>query len=323
MKIFKFCNIFLLFSLFLTSCNYNDSPTYIRGYYFDCFCNITIYDDVSINIKEVENILSYYDNLFSPYHSSLSDENNVYDINHSKVPSKVNSELLNVITQSTYITENINNHFNILTLDLNDLYKESYSNNILPNEEDVSMMLKSILESKIVIDKDNSTIYIDGNANIDLGGVSKGYVLRILKDFFIENNIHHYSVDLGSSSVLVSKKLDDTSFKIRLKDVVPSKYFYASDISISTSSIFEQGIEVDDVRYSHIINPITGSAVSNYDLVVIKSDDSFFGDIFSTLIMMLDLNEIEILKEKYNLELLVYKDNNIVFKTDSWELMSY
>ena len=94
-------------------------------------------------------------------------------------------------------------------------------------------------------------------------------------------------------------------------NIVFSACFRSEFLVISRA---EQGVTINGVRYSHIVNPKTGSAVTNYDEVIVINDNGTYGDAFSTSMMFNTIEEIKQLEEKLNLKTIVIKDQQIIYK---------
>ena len=75
-----------------------------------------------------------------------------------------------------------------------------------------------------------------------------------------------------------------------------------------------QGVKIDGITYSHIINPIDGSAINKYDAVIVISDKGYFGDALSTSLMLCDIDEIKAIENEHLVKTIVIDDGKIVYK---------
>ena len=172
-------------------------------------------------------------------------------------------------------------------------------------------------------EEDTSKNYIvqKGVHAFDYGATAKGCALDDCKEYLdVHKELTDYIINAGSSSILLGSSLrnknkNDPNYTIKIRGL-NNVAFRAHDCFISTSGIAEQGVTINGVRYSHIINPKTGSAVTNYDEVIVINDNGTYGDAFSTSMMFNTIEEIKQLEEKLNLKTIVIKDQQIIYKHD-------
>ena len=169
--------------------------------------------------------------------------------------------------------------------------------------------------------KDTDSGYIQqyGVEAFDFGAVAKGRALDACKAYLdTREEVKDYIIDAGSSSILLGKSsrnkdANNISYRIKIKDLNNSS-FLAHDCFVSTSGTSEQGITINGVRYSHIINPHDGNAVTNYDTIIVISDNGAFGDIYSTSMMFNTIEEIKQIEQNQNFKTIVIKDKRVVYK---------
>ena len=74
------------------------------------------------------------------------------------------------------------------------------------------------------------------------------------------------------------------------------------------------------MTYSHIVNPFTGSTLTQYDTVRVVTESGYLGDALSTSLMLSSLEEIKKVEKDLGVQVIVSKDNQIVYKSDSLEV---
>ena len=84
-------------------------------------------------------------------------------------------------------------------------------------------------------------------------------------------------------------------------------------------------MKIGDATYSHIVNPLTGSAISLYDTVIVVSyagnyGNGALGDALSTSFMMSSLEEIKEAETNYGVKAIVIKDDTVIYKNADIEL---
>lgn len=319
---FKKVSLFLVLPLLLSCSNTHQNFKLISGKYygFSTLYDVRLYDGKQENLDFAKDMINEYNALCDNFHE-IPNINNVYSINHSDVPIKIDVKLFELLEKSLSYQKITNGFYNPLMGKLTALWKNCLKDGILPDQDLTLSLANEVQSSTLVLDKENMTAYIDGDAEIDLGGIAKGYSLDLLYENFNDSGVEYYLVNGGDSSIMVGKKPYENNFSVGIKDI-PNAYFYASNCFISTSSLFVQGVEINGQYYSHIINPFTGSALTNYDLVIIKGTyESGLFDALSTAFSLMDLETIKTLQNTYNLDVLLYKNEEIVYTSEGMEVL--
>ena len=181
--------------------------------------------------------------------------------------------------------------------DLSDLWNAALKKGEIPSEKDI----------KDALDKDSNT-YVEiqnyearriGEAKIDLNGISKGLCCFKIEEKLKKKGITKYFVNGGSSSLLIGENdSQNGDVKVTLADA-PSRSFQAKNISVSCSSVSRQSYEIGGKAYSHIINPLTGMAISNYQAVYLRGEKSYMLDAYSTAAMVLPTSFTSFLTDKH------------------------
>ena len=306
----KIAFLFPLLVIALTSCSTNNKVIESKVFCFDTLVEAKLYDGKNEHIKEVEKILNNISNLTDNY--ELKANNGVYAINQTNEEITVDEELYTLLQDSFDMANNGVDNFNPLCGSLSKKWKESLAKKEILSETVINEELDKINNTDVIL-KDNYVIQRNGEAEIDLGGVAKGYALDLVNNYLQENGVASYLINAGSSSIALGEKLTkDGLFTVGLKEV-KNAYIKAKNCFISTSSIYEQGVTIDGVTYSHIINPKTGSAINVNDGVIVISSNGAFGDAFSTSLMNNTVEEIKEIEEINDIKTIVIKDNKIVY----------
>ncbi len=304
--------IFPLIAFIATSCTPKSFVLGSKVFCFDTVVSIELYEGKDEDVKNIEEILKYYDKLSDNY--LPRDITNVYTINNTNETIEVSKDLYDLLKSSMEVTSKGANYFNLLAGSLSKRWKESLSQNQVLSQNEINEELDKLNDSSLSL-YPNNLIKRLGEAEIDLGGIAKGYTLDVIKDYLDSKEYKHYIINGGSSSILLGEKnLGDGCFTVGMQKELPGAYFKAKNCFISTSSNSEQGVEIDGTVYSHIINPITGSAITNYDSVIVLSEDGYLGDALSTSMMMNTIEEIEQIEKDQNVKTIIVKDEKIVHK---------
>lgn len=283
---------------------------------FDTAIDIRLFEGEKQNLTDIENIFSYYDKISDNY--KQRDANNVYLINNTNDDVLVDETLYSMLQKSFALKEEIR-YFNPLCGSLAKKWKESLKSSQILDEATVQSELNKMNNSSVLF-KDNNLVQRLGGAEIDLGAVAKGFALDEVKKYLDSKSFSKYLINSGYSSILLGQKQsDDGLFSVGLSDI-DNAYLKLSNCFVSTSGVSTQGVKIDDQIYSHIVNPYTGSAINNYDTVIVISSSGYLGDAISTSFMLSSIDEIKQVEQTQNVKAIAIKDKNIVYKNESLEV---
>ena len=125
-------------------------------------------------------------------------------------------------------------------------------------------------DGKYYVNKPEKTVTVEGRTYslaMDLGGIGKGYAIDLVDGLIDEAGFEYGYFNFGSSSQAINGSLsDDGMFELSFQN--PRKFLGAgylttrtANVAISTSGDYILSYTIDGTRYSHIINPKTGSPI--------------------------------------------------------------
>lgn len=125
-------------------------------------------------------------------------------------------------------------------------------------------------DGKYYVSKPEKTVTVEGRTYslaMDLGGIGKGYAIDLVDGLIDEAGFEYGYFNFGSSSQAINESLsDDGMFELSFQN--PRKFLGAgylttrtANVAISTSGDYILSYTIDGTRYSHIINPKTGSPI--------------------------------------------------------------
>ena len=306
----------LVLTLSLVSCS-QGTLFEDKVFAFDTMIDIKLFEGEKDSLNEVRNIANLYSKLTDNYQSA--DINNVYTLNNTNEEVTIDSGLYDLLKISYEINTKGATYFNPLCGSLAKKWKEALDKKEVLSIGVIESELDKINSSSLVF-KDNNIVQRVGDAEIDLGAIAKGYYLDKVKDYFVSKEYTKYLVNAGSSSILLGKKdSSDGLFNVGLTHI-KNGYLKLSNCFVSTSSNSEQGVEIGGVRYSHIINPKTGSAINENDAVIVVSDTGYFGDAISTSLTMSSVEEIKQTEKDYGIKAIVIKNSEVIYKNNELEV---
>ena len=232
--------------------------------YYDKFISLDTYIEISFkcakNGKEhMKNIKKIYNdvNIASDNYESR-DGKSLYDLNNNR-ELELTDTLSALITNSLEARDNTNGYYNPLIGRLSRKWKEAIERNSFLETDVINSELEIMNNSEIKID--NNKVYLIGDADLDLGGIAKGYATEEVHKYLKDNNISEYLINSGESNILTSDRND--FYKVGLSkpffdenSQASDKYYgilYVKYKSIATSSPRYKRTIVDNVLYHHIL----------------------------------------------------------------------
>lgn len=132
-------------------------------------------------------------------------------------------------------------------------------------------------------------------ADIDLGGIAKGYALDCINANLASRNVSSALINFGGALLARGQK-PDGPWLIGVRDPLAHEgssiaEFEAQDICIETSGISEQSFEQDGVLYHHLLDPKTGRPAENeLASVTVAASSGTEADVYATALFVMGLD---------------------------------
>ncbi|MCC8066225.1 MAG: FAD:protein FMN transferase [Clostridiales bacterium] len=296
------------------SCFAAEEPLSETGFFLDTVISITIYGTSDSAIMDgCFTLLDEYEQQFS----RTIEGSDVWNINHSGgEPTEVGEETAYLIDTALSYAEISDGRFDITITPLAELWDVENNTGVIPSDEDIAEALSHIDFTTVSLDGTTVTLS-DPEAEIDLGGIAKGYIADCLKEYLQSEGIESALINLGGNVLTLGAKPDGSNWKIGIRkpfgesssdliDVVET-----TDKAVITSGTYERYFEVDGVIYHHILDTETGYPVENgLTSVTILCESSTEGDALSTTCFVLGLEDgMELVESLDNIEALFISED--------------
>lgn len=194
----------------------------------------------------------------------------------------------------------------------------------LPPMEDLKEASKYTDIEKVIVDKQNSTVFLeDERMIIDVGSVAKGYAVEIIAQEIEAIGFKSGLISSGGNIRAIGKPLDGVRERwgIGIQNPDSSLFdtgnsletLFISDDSVVSSGDYQRYFVVDDKIYHHIIDPKTLMPGDYYRALTIVTPDSGVADFLSTSAFLLPFDKSkELIESLDNTEAMwVMKDGTI------------
>ena len=243
-------------------------------------------------VKAAQNEINRLDKLLS-----VQNENSeIFKLNKSKEMT-VSNDTLTLITRSKELYTLTDGKFDI---SCEPLTREwgfySGLKNKVPSQKAIETALEGVGTEHIKI-KD-STVTLDENTSVDLGGIAKGYASHKAAEILKENDVTSALMSLGGNVRAVGSKPDGESWSVAITDPDDNTKSIGtlkiSDKAVVTSGGYQRYFEENGQTYHHIIDTKTGyPADSGLKSVTVVSEDDTLADALSTALFVMGLEKSE------------------------------
>jgi len=209
------------------------------------------------------------------------------------VPICVSDDLFDVLQQSQKIARLSGGAFDATVGPYIRLWRSARKQKALPSPEAIAAVVGSVGYEKIRLDpRAKSVTLLASNMQLDLGGIAKGYAadraLSVLRRYGITRAMVAASGDIAIGDAppgrdgwilgigSIDSSGDNLTKAVRLKNA-----------AVSTSGDTEQFVEINDVRYSHIVNPMTGRGLTERIGVTIIANNATTTDALATAVSVM------------------------------------
>jgi thiamine biosynthesis lipoprotein len=258
--------------------------------------------------------------IFSNYDSSS--ELSKINASAGLLPYKMSRAMLDLVQKSQYAYIQSKGAYDISIGPLSSLWRNARKAKLFPEASTVLATKKLVGFAQVKINKRLGTIFLpNANMQLDFGGIAKGYIAQWVINFLKANGIQQALVDAGGDIVMSGPPLNQKGWLIGVNlpettDQLLNKKLQLSNCSVATSGDVFQFIEYKGVKYSHIINPLTGYGVTNLRNVTIVAKTGATADWLATACSILPIKEAKQLAISHQAALLIttLKNGKLVFE---------
>jgi thiamine biosynthesis lipoprotein len=258
--------------------------------------------------------------IFSNYDSSS--ELSKINASAGLLPYKMSTAMLDLVQKSQYAYIQTKGAYDISIGPLSSLWRNARKAKLFPEESTVLATKKLVGLDQVKINKRLGTIFLpNADMQLDFGGIAKGYIAQWVINYLKANGIQQALADAGGDIVMSGAPLNQKGWLIGVNlpettDDLLNKKLQLSNCSVATSGDVFQFIEYKGVKYSHIINPLTGYGVTNLRNVTIIAKTGATADWLATACSILPIKEAKQLAISHQAALLIttLKNGKLVFE---------
>lgn len=318
-------NIFALFMLvcLLAGCTDTPEEIYLSGHTMGTTYNIkfvaegdvdaeTLHNEVDVLLVKINKLMSTYDP-----DSELSHFNQW----QSTKPFTLSQETLFVLREAKRLGSMSHGVLDVTVGPLVNLW--GFGPKAKPDKRPSAQVVSEV-KKRIGLDK---LILLEGAARktqtdlyVDLSTIAKGYGVDKVAELLEQSHISNYLVEIGGEMRVAGHKSSGERWRIAVEKPVSNERSVQEIISIGDNAIATSGdyrnyYEEQGVRYSHLIDPRTGSPIQhNLVAVTVVHPSSMTADGLATALIVMGKDGALALAEQNALAVLLITKENGEFK---------
>jgi thiamine biosynthesis lipoprotein len=197
-------------------------------------------------------------------------------------------DLFRVLEAGQALAARSDGAFDITVGPLSRLGRRARRTGALPDSRDLARALDSSGYTKLRLDRSSRSVILDKSGMLlDLGGIAKGFATDEAMKILKQHGIRRALVAAGGDILVSSPPPGARGWLIAIAPLEsteqqPTRYLRLRDRAVSTSGDAHQYVEIAGVRYSHIIDPRTGFALTGHSSVTVVANNCTTSDSLAT-----------------------------------------
>ncbi len=163
-----------------------------------------------------------------------------------------------------------------------------------PTPEALEAVLPLVNYRHLEIENNAARLTLPG-MQLDLGGIAKGFAVDEIARTMLQHGVKNVLLNLGGNIRVLGKAAPDKPWRVAVRDPFNGDRVLGwldlrDGEAVATSGNYERFINIDGVRYAHIINPRNGQALTDMAAVTILSsspDAAMDADALSTTLFVM------------------------------------
>lgn len=218
---------------------------------------------------------------------------------HSQ-PVPISPELTTVLDHALRLSQATDGAFDVTVGPIVRLWRRARRQYKFPSDERLQAAKAATGYKLLVLDVEESTAQLKApQMQLDLGGIAKGYAadeaLRVLK----QHGITRALVDAGGDVVAGDPPPNEEGWRIAIAEPRDAneiadgqheriaRYVHIANAAVAQSGDTFQFVELNGVRYSHIVDPRTGLGLTNQLAVTVIAAEGISADSLASALSVL------------------------------------
>ncbi len=203
----------------------------------------------------------------------------------------VSDDLWNVMTAATELSRATDGAFDITVGPFVALWNRSSRQGELPRIERIASARSRVGYQHVAFNEtpSRSVELLRDGMQLDLGGIAKGYALDCALRVLADHGVTRALVDGGGDVAVGDPPSGRRGWAIAVATLGEFAVIEVSNVAVATSGDLYQYVEIDGVRYSHVIDPRTGLGCTDRSTVTVVAATGMHADGLASAVSVLGL----------------------------------
>ena len=272
----------------------NPMPKHFSFKAMGSFCEIQLFDESRIRVKNVVNQLAEEVARLEKKYSRFREDSFLTEINSSagnKLGLAIDDETQSLFDHALNCFEQSDGLFDITAGALNKIW--DFKKAIVPSQAQIDVARDHVGLNKLSC-KD-SHIHLPRDMQIDFGGIVKEYAADSVARLARSLGVEHGLVNLGGDFSVIGSQPGNKPWAVGISSPVSESGVMAkielNDGGLASSGDYERFFMHEGKRYSHILNPMTGWPSNGLRAVSIAANLCSVAGSAATIAMLKDESE--------------------------------
>ena len=214
---------------------------------------------------------------------------------HTSVP--VSEPMFAVLDQAQAIAAETGGAFDITAGPYVALWRATRRTGALPADSSLAAARRRVGWRHVVLDADGRRVRLDRpGMQLDAGGIAKGYILDEALAVLGSHGVESALIEAGGDIVAGAPPPGKAGWSVAVPDApadapIARRARSLASAAIATSGDTEQFVVIDGMRYSHVVDPRTGRALTNRRMATVIAPTGILADAYATALTVMEPDE--------------------------------
>jgi FAD:protein FMN transferase len=203
----------------------------------------------------------------------------------------VSPELFDVLKRAVLVARETGGAFDPTIAPLVSIWREARATERLPARADLDAARRRVGWRHLQFDeRDRAVRLMQPDMRLDLGGIAKGYILQEARRILHQHGVAAALVEAGGDIVAGNAPPGREGWRIDVGGAggaLEERAGRLVNAALATSGPTAQFVEIEGVRYSHVIDPRTGVGVTNDLVARVIAEDAATADALATALTVI------------------------------------